>query len=168
MKNFILTIALTLFSLNSFAGVHLKCEQSIIDQSGYNDVMNGVKSIAILHCQNKNREQYTIFMKGYGLGYKFSMLSEYLVTCPTVSKRRINKKGKVVLGSARASASIVFGLNATVAANHRGGVCLVAGYEAMGFLASASVGKMVIYKGSVHHESVKKELIKYLPAHMID
>jgi hypothetical protein len=161
----LITISLALISLNSLAGIHLTCDQSIIDQSGYSDSMNGVKSISILNCYDNNREQYTLFMKGFGVGGKLALMSEYAVTCPTVSKRRLNRKGKVVLGSVKANASVFVGADVAVAANHRGGVCLLAGYDFYGVAAAVSVGKMVIYKGSVHHPNVNKDLKKYLPTH---
>lgn len=164
MKKLIL-IVLTFTSLSSFAGVHLICDQSAIDQGGHLDHMNGVKNISILSCEGKNRERYTMFIKGYGLGGKIALFSEFAVTCPTVNKRKLHKRGKVTLGTIKANASVFIGANAAVAANHKGGFCVMAGYDFYGFAASVSVGKMVIYKGSLYEQEglVYEELKQYLP-----
>lgn len=165
-KSLFTLITLTLISFNSFAGVHLTCNQYIVDQQGSMDYMNGVKAISILDCQDKDREQYTMFIKGFGLGGKLAAASNFAVTCPTVNKRRLKRKGKVTLGSAKINASILIGANTAVAVNHRGGFCALVGVDFVGFALNASVGKMVIYKGTTYdnYEALKK----YLPEHIND
>jgi allophanate hydrolase subunit 1 len=95
----------------------------------------------------KNR--YTVLMKGVGLGFRFGISSDYIITCPTVSKKRLKRKGKVNLGSIKLGADAFFGAQGGVALNHRGGMCIIGGVDAAAFGASVTLGKMVIYKGAL-------------------
>jgi hypothetical protein len=149
MKKIIL-ITLTLISMNSFAGLHMTCEQVAINQTGEGDVMTGLKSSTILSCKGKKQKDYTLVIKGYGLGVKLGLGSVLAITCPTVSERRLNRVGKVSLGSVKATASVFLGADAVVAVNHRGGTCMMVGFNFNSYSAGVSIGKMTIFKGDVY------------------
>ena len=103
MKNLFIGL-LVLGSFSSFAGVHLKCSQAFTSQNGEQDVQEGLKSLTVLDChRGKGYEdedsRYAVLIKGVGIGYRGAGVSELFLTCPTVSRRRLDRTGKVSLGA---------------------------------------------------------------------
>jgi hypothetical protein len=161
MKNIILTITLTLISMNSFAGLNMTCYQSFMNEyngeSGYSkDDMRGVKSLTMLDCTDAKGDDYSMLIRGVGIGYKVSAAADYAISCPTVNRRKLIRRGEVSLGSVKVSASLYFGVDALVAINHKGGLCAMTGVD-LGLGVAASLGHMKIYKGSTHDNHEKFE-----------
>lgn len=157
MKKIIVTIALAVISMNSFAGLHMTCTQTGLNQTGEQDQMTGIKAVTVLTCLDKKVNDYTLIIKGYGIGFKAALGSTFAITCPTVSKRRLKRVGSVSLGAVKATAGVIVGADAVVAVNHRGGTCVMVGATLAGLSAGVSVGKMSIYTGEIseHYDRIQ-------------
>ena len=135
---------LALGSFSSFAAVNLACKHLSPGQT--EDIHYGVLGHTLLDCTGKNDEKFAVVFRGAGLGFRHSSDGVIGLSCPTVSLKRLNTKGRVNLGSVRVAASLGGGASAAIAINHRGGTCLMGGLE-LGAGASASIGELSIMKG---------------------
>lgn len=147
MKKFFL-FASAFFALNSLAAVNLKCAymESDIFQTGHATGAQQTKVLAktqFTSCYDKDGNSYTITFDGVGAALKLVAGEDMVVTCPTVNKRKLLRNGSVNLGAVKVGASLFYGVSATVALNHKGGVCLLGGID-LGLGAEAVLGKMSI------------------------
>ncbi len=138
MKKIIILFSL-FASLNSFASLGLKCKQNLWD-----DGHVGLAGTTILDCEDFKGNEYMVVFSGVGPGLLVNDERHAVITCPTISKKRLEKKGQVNLGSVKVSAAIIGGVELAIAANQRGGTCLLTGVS---FAAGASIliGKVTIY-----------------------
>jgi len=141
---FLLVGIITLISAPTFAAVNLSCKH--LSPGPTEEFHYGVLGHALLDCTGKNDQKYAVVFRGAGLGIRHTSDAVVGLTCPTVSLKRLNNKGRVNLGAVRVAASLGGGASASVALNHRGGVCLMGGLE-LGAGVSASLGELSILKG---------------------
>jgi hypothetical protein len=149
---------LALGSISSFAGIHLKCTANPYAESNgimqpYGHASEGSFSIVLYNalmadCTDlKTGEDMYVVMEGFGPGIKLSS-SNFIMTCPLVSKKRLKRRQHMSFFNTRISASAIVGANAGVSVNGRGGVCVSAGIE-IGVGGSVEIGKMEIGIGNV-------------------
>lgn len=150
MKALLISL-LALGSISSFAAVNLSCKHTDPwgNYGATSDEHLMVVGNTLLDCSDKNDVKYTVALVGVGPGMRYTSNGIIGLTCPTVSKAKLNNKGRINLGAVRVAASVVGGGNVAVALNHRGGVCLMGGLE-FGAGFSVVVGKMSILKGESH------------------
>lgn len=146
----VLLLSLTTFSLKSFSAVNLTCEMY---ENKSTDSHFTVIGQTLLNCRDSKGESYTLVFRGIGLGLRKAPKQIIVLTCPTVSKKKLNRKGKVELFGVKVAASLGVGVNAVAAINHKGGTCLAAGLE-MGAGASVTTGQMIILKGTDHEDKL--------------
>lgn len=147
MKNILLLVFMGMFGFEAYAGLHMACTSSegfdLIDPESNNYhalVIGGVTA----SCVATNGDRYTLSLKGGGVGIGGS-LESFVISCPSVSKKRLDRKGFVHLGSVHASAAFVAGASTAIALNHRGGFCTAIGLD-YGMTAAVKIGRMSIYK----------------------
>ncbi len=155
MKKIIIALAF-LTSLNSFAGVFLTCSSKDVHEGGEGVVSDNILLFGEFKfsCKDFKGNDYSIQMKGVGPGIEFNPDAAVAVACPSVSKKRLNSRGKVILGAVNVSAAIIGGVTEGIALNHRGGMCLVSGFTT-GFGASIKIGYLKIMKGSLESNGIK-------------
>jgi hypothetical protein len=92
-------------------------------------------------------------MSGIGPGLEFAS-GGFVVSCPTVSKKRLDNRGKIVLGAVNASTSALVGVNTGIAINHRGGTCIILGVHA-GIGASIKIGALKLMRGTLKRNGIE-------------
>lgn len=158
MKKLLMALAL-LTSVNSFAGISLYCSSDMTIKNNDNYVVGAGRHLLLggefkTDCKDRKGNDYSIVLEGVGPGLEFVQQDYVVVTCPTVNKKRLNSRGKVVLGAVNISASAVIGVTAGVSINHRGGACLISGFTA-GVGVSIKVGFMKIMAGSLNSNGIE-------------
>lgn len=143
-------LLLVVCSLSAQAALNLSCH-AVDDLDSSMDTHVLVAGDLLMYCQDKDNKGYTVELAGVGPGLEL-VLSEVAITCPTVSKKRLQKEGSISFGAIKVSASAFIGAKAGVALNHRGGSCFLAGINA-GLGASVSIGEMTIHQGFVGGDS---------------
>lgn len=131
----ILICVLVIMSFSTIAGIQLRCSFDEISRNydGGRDPHIVALTQSILQCYDKKKGQpYTVIFRGVGPGLKFSMAEDMILKCPTVSRKRLARKGRVDFAGVKVGAAIVVGGNVTLAINHVGGTCLVLGSD-LGF-----------------------------------
>jgi hypothetical protein len=160
MKKLIATFLL-LGSLSSQAAVNLVCSQEYGDNGDIMPSAHGfVYGSLYTDCRDKNNNSYSITLKGVGPGLELHTTSGFVVTCPTVSKKRLDRKGVINLGSTQISATAIGGVSAGLAVNFLGGSCFIGGIQ-YGFGASMKVGLFKLMKGSLRENNIKGAELGY-------
>lgn len=138
MKKILILFSL-ITSFNSYASLSLKCSQNLWD-----DGHVGFEATKIFNCKDFKGNEHTVIFRDVGPGLLINDETYAVMTCPTVSKKRLERKGLVNLGSVKVSAAVIGGVEVAIAANLRGGACLLTGVN-IGIGVSVLVGRMSIY-----------------------
>jgi hypothetical protein len=151
---------LVLVSIGANAAINLSCEyvpgpfpgDILIDPTpsgkgiSYHLLLGGEMA---LNCLTHKGEEYSIYLSGIGPGLEFTA-GRLFLTCPTVSKKRLDRKGEILLGAINVSATPGVGANVGVGLNHRGGACFLGGVQS-GLGASVKIGGLFISTGHAYY-----------------
>lgn len=150
MKKLLFTI-MFLLSVTSYAGVNLNCSLESNGESYADSEMSGhvlLGGSIQANCRDSKYDKYSVQISGIGPGLEFDAGAAFILSCPTVSKKRLIRKGQAILGTLNVSATPLFGAMAGIALNHRGGSCFLIGITG-GLGVSVKVGYMKIMSGSL-------------------
>jgi hypothetical protein len=151
----------SIFSQNASAGLNLVCETHDVHRHflAYGQIVLDCSRIGRDEVTSDNHD-YAVIISGVGPGLQLDLGTRAIVSCPTVSKKRLDRKGYVYMASATVSATAIAGATAGVAINHRGGACFIAGAQ-LGLGASAKIGGFTILNSS-HDFSHQSDLDSFI------